>query len=159
MPFATSNRAAFIMRRRHFALFSAALHDSACTTIKINLIQNMENCANQIILFRQYGLVHIAAGGLLREEIAAGSENGRHAKETMEKGQLVPDDIMVKSRLSQPDSQENGWLLDGYPRSQSQAAALVEFGFKPDLFILLELILDVSLYRPYQKIATFAAYC
>ncbi|CAM8979687.1 unnamed protein product [Rhodiola kirilowii] len=89
----------------------------------------------------KYGLVHIAAGDLLREEIAAGSENGRRAKEYMEKGQLVPDDIvvmMVKDRLSQPDSQENGWLLDGYPRSQSQATALLEFGFKPDLFILLE---------------------
>ena len=43
----------------------------------------------------QYGLVHIAAGDLLRAEIAAGSENGRRAKEFMEKGQLVPDEIVV----------------------------------------------------------------
>lgn len=43
----------------------------------------------------QYGLVHIAAGDLLREEIATGSENGRRAKEYMEKGQLVPDEIVV----------------------------------------------------------------
>lgn len=45
---------------------------------------------------------------------------------------------MVKDRLSQPDSLENGWLLDGYPRSESQASALKELGFDPDIFILLE---------------------
>ena len=68
----------------------------------------------------KYGLVHISAGDLLRAEIAAGSENGKRAKEFMEKGQLVPDEIvvnMVKERLLQPDAQEKGWLLDGYPRS------------------------------------------
>ncbi|XP_040368791.1 adenylate kinase 2, chloroplastic isoform X3 [Rosa chinensis] len=59
----------------------------------------------------------------------------------MDKGQLVPDEIvvmMVKERLLQPDSREKGWLLDGYPRSSSQAIALKEFGFEPDLFILLD---------------------
>lgn len=45
---------------------------------------------------------------------------------------------MVKERLNGPDSHEKGWLLDGYPRSSSQAIALKEFGFQPDLFILLE---------------------
>jgi adenylate kinase len=45
---------------------------------------------------------------------------------------------MVKDRLLKPDSVENGWLLDGYPRSLSQATALKELGFKPDIFILLE---------------------
>lgn len=89
----------------------------------------------------KYGLVHIAAGDLLRAEIASGSENGKRAQEYMDKGQLVPDEIvvmMVKDRLLQPDSQEKGWLLDGYPRSLSQAVALKDFGFRPDLFILLE---------------------
>lgn len=45
---------------------------------------------------------------------------------------------MVKERLLRPDALEIGWLLDGYPRSSSQANALKEFGFEPDLFILLE---------------------
>lgn len=43
----------------------------------------------------QYGLVHIAAGDLLREEIAAGTEKGKRAKEYMEKGSLVPSEIVV----------------------------------------------------------------
>lgn len=43
----------------------------------------------------QYGLVHVSAGDLLRGEIATGSENGKRAKEYMEKGQLVPDEIVV----------------------------------------------------------------
>ncbi|KAG6738767.1 hypothetical protein POTOM_058389 [Populus tomentosa] len=93
------------------------------------------------LITKKYGLVHIAAGDLLRAEIASGSENGKRAKEYMEKGQLVPNEIvvmMVKERLLLPDSQENGWLLDGYPRSLLQATALKEFGFQPDLFILLE---------------------
>ncbi|AQK78135.1 adenylate kinase, chloroplastic isoform X1 [Zea mays] len=89
----------------------------------------------------KYQLAHISAGDLLRAEIAAGSENGKRAKEFMEKGQLVPDEIvvnMVKERLRQPDAQENGWLLDGYPRSYSQAMALETLEIRPDTFILLD---------------------
>ncbi|KAB5529883.1 hypothetical protein DKX38_019964 [Salix brachista] len=102
------------------------------------------------LITKKYGLVHIAAGDLLRAEIDSGSENGKQAKEYMEKGQLVPNDIvvmMVKDRLLQPDSQENGWLLDGYPRSLSQATALKEFGFRPDLFIVLEVNEEILVER------------
>ncbi|KAG7533228.1 P-loop containing nucleoside triphosphate hydrolase [Arabidopsis thaliana x Arabidopsis arenosa] len=102
------------------------------------------------LITHKYGLVHISAGDLLRAEIASGSENGRRAKEHMEKGQLVPDEIvvmMVKDRLSQSDSEQNGWLLDGYPRSASQATALKGFGFQPDLFIVLEVPEDILIER------------
>ncbi|GMH21781.1 hypothetical protein Nepgr_023623 [Nepenthes gracilis] len=102
------------------------------------------------LITAKYGLVHIAAGDLLREEIASGSENGKMAKEYMEKGQLVPDEIvvmMVKERILKPDSLEKGWLLDGYPRSLSQATALKEFVLQPDLFILLEVPDDILVER------------
>ncbi|KAK1266025.1 hypothetical protein QJS04_geneDACA009069 [Acorus gramineus] len=98
----------------------------------------------------KYGLVHIAAGDLLRAEIASGSENGKRAKEYMEKGELVPDEIvvmMVKHRLIQMDVQENGWLLDGYPRSVSQATALEELHIRPDLFILLDVSEEILVER------------
>lgn len=45
---------------------------------------------------------------------------------------------MVKDRLAQQDAQENGWLLDGYPRSDEQAQALEVAGIRPNLFILLD---------------------
>ncbi|KAF8025492.1 hypothetical protein BT93_F2358 [Corymbia citriodora subsp. variegata] len=102
------------------------------------------------LITKKYGLVHVAAGDLLRAEVAAGSENGKRAKEHMEKGQLVPDEIvvmMVKERLLQSDSLENGWLLDGYPRSLSQATALQEFGLQADLFILLEVPEEILVER------------
>ncbi|KAK8916516.1 hypothetical protein KSP39_PZI023272 [Platanthera zijinensis] len=79
---------------------------------------------------------------LLRAEIAADTVNGKLAKEYMEKGMLVPDEIvvvMVKECLLQTHLQENGWLLDGYPRSLSQAKALEDLGIRPDLFILLDI--------------------
>ncbi|XP_051123846.1 adenylate kinase, chloroplastic [Andrographis paniculata] len=102
------------------------------------------------LITKKFDLVHVAAGDLLRAEIAAGTENGKRAKEFMEKGQLVPDEIvvvMVKERLSMQDCLENGWLLDGYPRSVSQATGLKTFGFEPDAFILLEVPEDILVER------------
>ncbi|KAL6515693.1 hypothetical protein OROHE_018727 [Orobanche hederae] len=102
------------------------------------------------LISKKYDLVHIAAGDLLRAEVASGTENGLRAKEYMEKGQLVPNEIvvmMVKGRISQQDSQEKGWLLDGYPRSESQATAFNKFGFDPDIFILLEVPEEILVER------------
>nr|XP_010927827.1 LOW QUALITY PROTEIN: adenylate kinase, chloroplastic [Elaeis guineensis] len=102
------------------------------------------------LIKKKYGLVHIAAGDLLRAEIGAGTENGKRAKEYMEKGMLVPSEIvvmMVKERLLQPDAQEKGWLLDGYPRSLSQATALEDLRIQPDLFILLDVSEEILIER------------
>jgi len=51
---------------------------------------------------------------------------------------------MVKDRLLQPDAQENGWLLDGYPRSYSQAMALETLEIQPDVFILLDVSVQLD---------------
>eukprot|EP00270_Netrium_digitus_P018851 TRINITY_DN7257_c0_g1_i2.p1 TRINITY_DN7257_c0_g1~~TRINITY_DN7257_c0_g1_i2.p1 ORF type:complete len:649 (-),score=216.76 TRINITY_DN7257_c0_g1_i2:222-2132(-) len=92
-------------------------------------------------IVNKFGLAHVSAGDLLRAEVAMETEYGKRVKEYMDRGSLVPDDVVipiVKSRLAQPDAMENGWLLDGYPRSASQAAALEKAGIRPDVFIVLQ---------------------
>src|SRR5690242_9327926 len=66
---------------------------------------------------------------------------GKKARDFMDRGVLVPDEVvveMVKSRLASPDVQQQGWLLDGYPRSASQAEAIEREGIRPDIFLLVD---------------------
>ena len=73
-----------------------------------------------------YGLAHIATGEILREAIADGSELGRRVQPILESGELVPDDLMIeliRERL-QSDDAESGFVLDGFPRTMTQAEAL-----------------------------------
>nr|XP_027066191.1 adenylate kinase 5, chloroplastic isoform X1 [Coffea arabica] len=93
------------------------------------------------MIVKKFGLVHVSTGDLLRAEVAAGSDIGNRAKEYMSSGRLVPDEIvtaMVKARLAQKDAKENGWLLDGYPRSFAQAQSLEEMKIRPDVYIVLD---------------------
>ncbi|XP_051187136.1 probable adenylate kinase 5, chloroplastic isoform X1 [Lolium perenne] len=93
------------------------------------------------MIVEKYGLVHISTGDLLRAEVSSGSDIGNKAKEYMDNGMLVPDQVvtdMVVSRLSQPDVREKGWLLDGYPRSYAQAQSLESMKIRPDIFVVLE---------------------
>ncbi|MBT5569809.1 MAG: adenylate kinase [Alphaproteobacteria bacterium] len=72
------------------------------------------------------GLVQLSTGDMLRAAVASGSELGREAKAVMDAGKLMPDDIMVQiisDRISEPDC-ENGFILDGFPRTTAQAEAL-----------------------------------
>ena len=73
------------------------------------------------------GLAHISTGDMLRAAMAAGSKLGSRVKDIVDRGDLVPDDLMLElvlDRLSQPDAAE-GFLLDGFPRTVAQADALV----------------------------------
>ncbi len=95
------------------------------------------------ILIERYGIPQISTGDMLREHRAKGTELGKKAQEYMDKGQLVPDEIilgMVKERLSQPDCQK-GFILDGFPRTVAQAEALdkllSEMGKKLDFALAL----------------------
>lgn len=75
-----------------------------------------------------YGIPHISTGDAFRSNIARGTEIGNYAKTFIDKGQLVPDDVVVKivaARLSEPDCKD-GFLLDGFPRTIPQADALSE---------------------------------
>lgn len=77
-------------------------------------------------LKEQLGYAHISTGDLLRAAVKAGTELGQKAKGFMDAGQLVPDDLVIdllKEALGQPEAQA-GFLLDGFPRTMPQAAAL-----------------------------------
>ncbi len=77
-------------------------------------------------LAKYFGFPHIDTGRLLRAEIASGSENGKIAQKFIDKGQLVPVQLVgdiIKARLKQDDC-KNGFILDGYPRSLEQAEML-----------------------------------
>ena len=73
-----------------------------------------------------WSVPHVATGDMLREAVAAGTPLGREAKTFMDRGALVPDDViigMIAERLRQPDAR-NGFLLDGFPRTIAQAEGL-----------------------------------
>lgn len=77
-------------------------------------------------LIAKYGLKHLSTGDLLRSEIAAKTPLGMEAKKIMDKGQLVPDEVvigMISSAL-ETNPQAKGFLFDGFPRTVAQAEAL-----------------------------------
>lgn len=97
-------------------------------------------------LIARYGLKHLSTGDLLRSEIAAQTPLGIEAKSFMDKGQLVPDEVvigMISSALdSNPDAK--GFLFDGFPRTEAQAEALDKLLKLKKTAIHLMLALDVS---------------
>ena len=99
----------------------------------------------------EYGLAHIATGDMLRSSIAAGDPLG--VKPILDRGLLVPDDVMIeliRDRLSEPDA-ENGFVLDGFPRTMAQAEALDamlrDIGRDLDVVFELQVPDDVSIAR------------
>lgn len=77
------------------------------------------------LLSAKYKIPHISTGDILRKAVKDGTELGKKAQEIMNRGDLVPDDIMIgiiKERLKEEDC-KNGFLLDGYPRTEAQAVA------------------------------------
>ena len=74
----------------------------------------------------KFGMVQLSTGEMLRALVASGSDLGRQAKEIMDAGRLMPDDLMILmigDRIGQPDCRK-GFILDGFPRNLEQAEAL-----------------------------------
>lgn len=104
-------------------------------------------------LMEEYASPQISTGDLLRAAVAAGTELGKKAKAAMDAGGLVADDIvvgMIRERLSQKDT-KYGFILDGFPRSLAQAAALdqmlVDVGQPLNKAILLDVKFENLLKR------------
>lgn len=77
-------------------------------------------------LERRHNLVQLSTGDMLRATIGSGSDLGKELKAIVESGALVPDEIMIRmisARIAEPDC-ENGFILDGFPRTTAQAEAL-----------------------------------
>ena len=80
-------------------------------------------------IVEKYGVPHISTGDIFRENIKKGTELGKKAQEYMNRGELVPDDLVIEiatTRLLEDDCR-NGFLLDGFPRTVYQAEKLDEF--------------------------------
>ena len=95
-------------------------------------------------IVEKYGVPHISTGDIFRENIKNGTELGKKAQEYMNKGELVPDDLVIDlatSRLLEPDC-ANGFLLDGFPRTVYQAEKLDEFLAAHDSKI--DVVLDIA---------------
>jgi adenylate kinase len=98
------------------------------------------------ILKDKYNLPHIESGAIFRVNIKGGTPLGMKAKEYIDKGELVPDEItipMILDRLKEADC-KNGWLLDGFPRNKNQAIKLDEAlkAAGMSLNIVVEILLD-----------------
>jgi adenylate kinase len=104
-------------------------------------------------IVNKYGMNHISTGDTLRSEIKNGTEVGRMAKELIDKGQLIPDELMIKILAKTYDSlpKGKGVIFDGFPRTIAQAEALkqmlAERGDNMGIAIELDVAQDILMER------------
>jgi adenylate kinase len=114
-------------------------------------------------LIRKHGIVQLSTGDMLRAAVAAGTPVGRKAKDLMERGALVPDEVVVAiiaDRIKEKDAAK-GFVLDGFPRTVPQAQALAKLlaarGLKLDAVIELKVDEGILLNRIATRAAEMAA--
>ena len=101
------------------------------------------------IVQKKFNIPHIESGAIFREHIGGGTELGNKAKEFIDRGDLVPDELtipMMVARLQKEDCKD-GWILDGFPRSKEQAITLAKTLEKEGLALdyVIEIVLDRSI--------------
>ncbi|TDJ60207.1 MAG: adenylate kinase [Proteobacteria bacterium] len=111
------------------------------------------------VLEETHGIVQLSTGDMLRAAVAAGGELGQEAKAVMDAGRLMPDDIMIQiisERIGQPDCAK-GFILDGFPRTTTQAEALermlVEKSLKLDFVVEIAVDDDILVDRIDTRVA------
>jgi len=104
-------------------------------------------------LMAEYSMPQVSTGDLLREAVAAGTALGQRAKQAMDAGELVSDQIVldiIRDRLQRPDV-DRGFILDGFPRNIAQAESLervlAELGKRLDAAVLLDVDFDILMKR------------
>jgi adenylate kinase len=114
-------------------------------------------------LIAKHGIIQLSTGDMLRAAVAAGTPVGLRAKSIMDRGELVPDDVVVAiiaERIDQPDARR-GFVLDGFPRTVPQAEALerllAERGLKLDAVIELKVDEGILLRRIEKRVAEMVA--
>lgn len=154
----TSDFQEYAEKHNIFQLFSNLLSDIAVDKPEDHiqwLIDNLQRDVRRIIItgapasgkgtqcekiVAKYGVFHISTGDLLRAAVKAGTSLGQKAQSYMTTGRLVPDELvisLVKEKLNTPECKQNGWLLDGFPRTKAQAYAMQIAGILPTHVILL----------------------
>ena len=101
------------------------------------------------LLSERYAIPTISTGAIIRAAIKNGTEMGKRASVLIDKGQLVPDEVVIeiiKERLSEDDC-KNGFILDGFPRTIPQAEALYQMGFDIDKVIDIDVPDEVIVTR------------
>jgi len=96
-------------------------------------------------LREDFGLAHISTGDMLRAQVAKGTELGKQAKAYMERGELVPDRViidMITERIGEDDAR-GGFLLDGFPRTEAQADALADALKRAERSLTAAILIDV----------------
>lgn len=100
------------------------------------------------LIKERLGVCHIATGDILREEMKSGSKLGERVKEYVESGGLVPDEVVIaiiENKLTTDQTVEKGYLLDGFPRTKTQAEELDKILEKIDKPIEVVLYMEVGL--------------
>ncbi len=103
------------------------------------------------IVQKKFNIPHIESGAIFREHIGGGTELGKKAKEYIDRGDLVPDELtipMMVSRLQKEDCKA-GWILDGFPRSKEQAITLAKTLAENGL--ALDYVIEITLDRQIAK--------
>ena len=98
-----------------------------------------------VVIAKHFGIPHVATGDLLRDHVARDTELGRSVKQFLDRGELVPDDVVLEMvRQALEAAKGGGVLLDGVPRTMDQARALYEIGLKLDMTADVALHLQVT---------------
>jgi len=98
------------------------------------------------VIAEQIGVLHLSTGDVLRDSVKKGTELGKKAQKYMEAGELVPDDLivgMIEEKLASGEL-DNGYILDGFPRTVPQAEALRDMLKRNDSAIDKAILIDVS---------------